>query len=94
MEQLVGISAVEVSSDPEACPLLLPIGEVLARLPLEPLLGRAAMLGCILGVPEEAAAVLICAGGRTPFLGSRNELAEATRAFSTWSDPGKKTSKS
>ena len=25
--------------DPEVCPLLLPIGEVLARLPLEPLLG-------------------------------------------------------
>lgn len=46
MEQLVGISAVDNSDpDPDACPLLLPIGEVLARLPLEPLLGRAAMLG-------------------------------------------------
>lgn len=41
-----------------------------------------------MGLPEESAAVLICAGGRTPFLGSRNDLAEATRAFSTWSAPG------
>ncbi|CAK9084115.1 unnamed protein product, partial [Durusdinium trenchii] len=40
MEQLVAIHAVDHSDpDPEVCPLLLPIGEVLARLPLEPLLG-------------------------------------------------------
>eukprot|EP00435_Cladocopium_sp_Y103_P026146 s2577_g6.t1 len=59
MEQLVGINAVDNSdSDPEVCPVLLPIGEVLARLPLEPLLGRAALLGCILGIPEQSAALL------------------------------------
>lgn len=88
MEQLVGIHAVDNSDpDPEVCPVLLPIGEVLARLPLEPLLGRAALLGCILGIPEQSAALLVAAGGRTPFLGSRRDLAEAQRAFCAWSDP-------
>jgi len=88
MEQLVGINAVDSSNpDPEVCPLLLPIGEVLARLPLEPLLGRAALLGCILGIPEKSAALLVAAGGRTPFLGTRQDLATAQRAFCSWSDP-------
>ena len=87
--------------------------EVLARLPLEPLLGRAAMLvgtstedlnslgcsvgvpafrhqamqmsrfipallqlrlGCVLGIPQPTAALLVAAGGRSPFLGSRQEV--------------------
>ncbi|CAK9085047.1 unnamed protein product, partial [Durusdinium trenchii] len=88
MEQLVAIHAVDHSDpDPEVCPLLLPIGEVLARLPLEPLLGRAALLGCILGLPEHSAALLVAAGGRTPFLGSRSELSDAQGAFCLWSDP-------
>eukprot|EP00913_Durusdinium_trenchii_P006821 g6412.t1 len=60
---------------------------VLARLPLEPLLGRAALLGCILGLPEHSAALLVAAGGRTPFLGSRSELSDAQGAFCLWSDP-------
>ena len=32
--------------------------------------GRAALLGCILGIPEQSAALLVAAGGRT--LGKRS----------------------
>ncbi|CAE6944453.1 unnamed protein product [Symbiodinium sp. CCMP2456] len=86
MEQLVAIRAIS-NSDPEDCPTMLAIGEVLARLPLEPLLGRAAMLGCVLGIPQPAAALLVAAGGRAPFVGSRQEVVEAQKEFCSWSDP-------
>ncbi|CAJ1434715.1 unnamed protein product [Effrenium voratum] len=87
MDQLAAIKAIRLDEDPEVCPVLLVVGEVLARLPLEPLLGRAAMLGCILEVPEAGAALLVAAGGRSPFVGSRGELVEAQKAFCSWSDP-------
>jgi len=85
MEELAAIDAI----DPGDPPRLLPVGEVLARLPLEPLLGRAAMLGAILGVPDLAAAVLIVSAGRSPFSssGSKEKLVAKQREFCSWSDP-------
>ena len=31
-------------------------------------------LGCVLGIPQPAAALLVAAGGRAPFVGSRQQV--------------------
>merc|ERR1712203_976625 len=64
MDVLVRIDAIEEG----VAPRILPCGEMLACLPVEPLLGRAAMLGALLGVPDIAAAILVVSGGRSPFV--------------------------
>eukprot|EP00931_Biecheleriopsis_adriatica_P057802 TRINITY_DN34311_c0_g1_i1.p1 TRINITY_DN34311_c0_g1~~TRINITY_DN34311_c0_g1_i1.p1 ORF type:complete len:1373 (-),score=333.98 TRINITY_DN34311_c0_g1_i1:126-4199(-) len=88
MEQLAAIDAVGTldRDASDKTPVLLPVGEVLARLPLEPLLGRAAMLGCMLGVSEPTAALLVASGGRSPFTGNKNDVIDAQKAFCSWSD--------
>lgn len=72
MEQLLNIDAVQqVSSSglSDKAYMMLPVGEVIARLPLDPLLGRAAMLGSMLGLPEASALMLIVANSdRQPWL--------------------------
>mmetsp|Transcript_45940 Transcript_45940/g.147634 ORF Transcript_45940/g.147634 Transcript_45940/m.147634 type:complete len:1425 (+) Transcript_45940:3-4277(+) len=82
MDELVAIEAV-VGMNP---PHLLPIGEVLARLPVEPLLGRAALLGALLGELELTAALLVVAGGRSPFSNNRDEAVASQLEFCVWSD--------
>jgi len=82
---LVRIDAIEEG----VAPRILPSGEVLARLPVEPLLGRAAMLGALLGVPETAAAILVVSGGRSPFVSSahsKDEVKSKASSFCGWSD--------
>lgn len=85
MDVLVRIDAIEEG----LAPRILPSGEVLARLPVEPLLGRAAMLGALLGVPEAAAAILVVSGGRSPFVSSthsKDEVRSKMSSFCGWSD--------
>jgi len=85
MEELLAIDALEEGEPPR----LLPVGEVIARLPLEPQLGRAAMLGSLLGLPGPTAALLTVSGGRSPFLqvqGQRDEARAKMKEFCEWSD--------
>ncbi|CAE8717763.1 unnamed protein product, partial [Polarella glacialis] len=44
------------------------------------------MLGCMLGVPEPTAALLVAAGGRSPFVGKKEDVIDAQKKFCDWSD--------
>lgn len=72
-------------------PRLLPVGQVMSRMPLEPALGRAMMMGTLFGIPQQAAALLAVSGGQPPFVcqpGSAGtaQLVEAKKRFCNWSD--------
>jgi len=84
MDELVAIGAIEMSDDDET--MLLPVGTILTRLPLDPMAGRAAMLGCMLGAPKATAALLIAVGSQPPFVGDRRESTSQKRSFCDWSD--------
>lgn len=85
MAELALISAIEDGVSPQ----MLPIGEVLSRMALEPLLGRAMMMGVLFGISEATAALLVVAGGRSPFAtpaDKRREAFNVKREFCQWSD--------
>eukprot|EP00929_Paragymnodinium_shiwhaense_P001704 TRINITY_DN101935_c0_g1_i2.p1 TRINITY_DN101935_c0_g1~~TRINITY_DN101935_c0_g1_i2.p1 ORF type:complete len:1389 (+),score=291.53 TRINITY_DN101935_c0_g1_i2:209-4168(+) len=89
MKDLTAIDAVGPMDD-DGVQRILPVGEVITRLPLEPLLGRAMMLGTLLDIPEQAGTLLaISGGGRSPFAtppGRQRELLAKRREFCDWSD--------
>lgn len=69
--------------------MLLPVGEILSRLPLDPLLGRAAIVGSLLGVPRLTAALLVVSGGRSPFMLAQHSRAvtlKERKKLCEWSD--------
>jgi len=85
MDQLTAIKAVEGVE----APMLLPVGEVLSRLPLDPLLGRSAIVGSLLGVPRLTAALLVVSGGRSPFMLAQHSRAvtlKERKKLCGWSD--------
>jgi len=85
MAELTLIDAVKGGVPPK----MLPVGQVLARMPLEPLLGRAMMLGTLFGIPQMAAALIAVSAGRSPFImppDMKKESKEARRQYCSWSD--------
>eukprot|EP00930_Biecheleria_cincta_P019174 TRINITY_DN14707_c0_g3_i1.p1 TRINITY_DN14707_c0_g3~~TRINITY_DN14707_c0_g3_i1.p1 ORF type:complete len:1410 (+),score=327.38 TRINITY_DN14707_c0_g3_i1:197-4426(+) len=85
MWELASIDAIENGTPP----LMTPLGEVIARMPLDPRLGRAVMMGAIFGLPKLTAMMLVVAGERTPFImpaAKRNESLHKQRLFCNWSD--------
>jgi len=72
-------------------PRILPVGQVLSRMPLDPLSGRAMMLGSLFGVPQMTAALLVVGGARSPFLSAstpelRKQIKAVVKEFCPWSD--------
>lgn len=85
MEHLAAIDAVSEG----LAPRILPVGEVITKLPLEPGLGRAMMTGVLFGMPEMTAALLVVSGGPSPFIvppGRQKELLYKRRELCGWSD--------
>jgi len=85
MAELVGIDAIKDGAPPK----MLPVGQILSRFPLEPLLGRTMLFGTIFGVPQMTAAMLAVARGRSPFINppdQRDEALAIKRQFCSWSD--------
>ncbi|CAE8613540.1 unnamed protein product [Polarella glacialis] len=86
MSELVKLEALEEGNPP----LMTPVGEILGRMPMDPRLARAAMMGSIFGLPKLTAMMLVVAGDRTPFnmpLERRKESLAKQRTFCNWSDP-------
>eukprot|EP00930_Biecheleria_cincta_P016636 TRINITY_DN1344_c0_g1_i1.p1 TRINITY_DN1344_c0_g1~~TRINITY_DN1344_c0_g1_i1.p1 ORF type:complete len:511 (-),score=78.88 TRINITY_DN1344_c0_g1_i1:854-2206(-) len=68
---------------------MTPLGHVLSRLPLQPLLGRAMMLGTLVGVPHMTAALITVVSSDNLFNCSKEVRIEADRSrrdFCNWSD--------
>eukprot|EP00929_Paragymnodinium_shiwhaense_P085500 TRINITY_DN45903_c0_g1_i1.p1 TRINITY_DN45903_c0_g1~~TRINITY_DN45903_c0_g1_i1.p1 ORF type:complete len:1501 (-),score=365.88 TRINITY_DN45903_c0_g1_i1:479-4981(-) len=85
MAELKTIDAVKDG----APPTLLPVGQILCRMPLEPLLGRAMILGTLFGVPQTTAALLAVSAGNTAFIVPPEKKKEALanqKEFCDWSD--------
>jgi len=85
MAELVGIDAIQDGAPPK----MLPVGQVLSRFPLQPLMGRTMLLGTLFGIPQMTAATLAVASGRSPFitpLDKRDEAVAVRRQFCAWSD--------
>jgi len=85
MAELVSIDAIQDG----APPTMLPVGQILSRLPLQPLMGRTMLLGTLFGVPQLTAAILAVATGRSPFFipnDKREEGVAIRRQFCSWSD--------
>jgi len=85
MAELTAIDAIRDGVPPQ----MLPVGQVLCRMPLEPLLGRAMILGSLFGIPQMTAALLAVSSGRSPFLmppDKRNQAKEARKEYCPWSD--------
>mmetsp|Transcript_21392 Transcript_21392/g.69199 ORF Transcript_21392/g.69199 Transcript_21392/m.69199 type:complete len:1632 (-) Transcript_21392:71-4966(-) len=85
MAELVMLDAIKDG----APPTMLPVGGVLTRFPLEPLLGRAMILGTLFGIPQMTAAIIAIASGRSPFTASRemrDKVKASMRSFCGWSD--------
>ncbi|CAE8738957.1 unnamed protein product, partial [Polarella glacialis] len=86
MSELVKLEALQEGNPP----LMTPVGEILGRMPMDPRLARAAMMGSIFGLPKLTAMMLVVAGDRTPFnmpLERRKESLAKQRTFCNWSDP-------
>uniref|UniRef100_A0A7S4VMD0 RNA helicase n=1 Tax=Alexandrium monilatum TaxID=311494 RepID=A0A7S4VMD0_9DINO len=85
MAELAGMGAIQDGVPPT----MLPVGQVLSRLPLEPLLGRAMVLGTLFGIPQTTAALLTVSAGQSPFLNDperRREIKEKRLEYCSWSD--------
>lgn len=70
-------------------PRMLPVGYILTRMPLQPIVGRAMMLGTLFGVPQMTAALLVVAGVSSPFVfppEMKKEGNAAKCSFCSWSD--------
>jgi len=83
------LTSIEAIREAIPHPKMLPIGKILCRLPLEPLLGRAMILGTLFGVPEMTAGLLAVSAARSPFNSPpdfRQEARACQREFCSWSD--------
>eukprot|EP00931_Biecheleriopsis_adriatica_P004603 TRINITY_DN106246_c0_g1_i1.p1 TRINITY_DN106246_c0_g1~~TRINITY_DN106246_c0_g1_i1.p1 ORF type:complete len:1504 (-),score=385.33 TRINITY_DN106246_c0_g1_i1:4-4470(-) len=85
MAELRDIDAIQ-----DGCPpLMRPLGQVLCRFPLEPLLGRAMVLGTLFDMPQLTAAMIAVLGGSSVFITAREVQAEAMKSmrdFCNYSD--------
>ena len=78
MEVLQGLGAL---TDSEA---LTPLGELLAKLPLDPRLGKLLLMGSAFGVLDEALTIAAALANRSPFLSpieARGQADASRRAF-------------
>mmetsp|Transcript_56438 Transcript_56438/g.100398 ORF Transcript_56438/g.100398 Transcript_56438/m.100398 type:complete len:1593 (+) Transcript_56438:78-4856(+) len=84
MAELTAIDAITDGSPPT----LNPLGQMISRFPLEPMFGRAMVLGTIFGIPETTAA-LILLGAEGVFSRSidhKEDVLKKKKSFCTYSD--------
>eukprot|EP00930_Biecheleria_cincta_P067982 TRINITY_DN549_c0_g1_i2.p1 TRINITY_DN549_c0_g1~~TRINITY_DN549_c0_g1_i2.p1 ORF type:complete len:1521 (+),score=366.02 TRINITY_DN549_c0_g1_i2:89-4651(+) len=69
-------------------PLMQPLGQLICRFPLQPMMGRAMVLGALFGIPDRTAALILMGDGGVfkKDLTLRSEVLKAKKQFCDYSD--------